>query len=239
MNQNYFVRWSSVSCPYTTAMHVQETKQRVIGYLRVSTQDQAESGLGMEAQRSDISAVAGHKGWDVTWHRDDGYTGSNLDRPALTAALLALRNGEADALVVSKLDRVSRSLVDFAGLLERSRLEGWAFVALDLNVDASTPTGELLANIMISVAQWERRTIGQRTSDALRALQAQGVVLGRPRVVSPTTAQTIGRWRRAGASWAAIAGALNDQGVPTAHGGKKWHASTVRQVHESRQRVPA
>jgi DNA invertase Pin-like site-specific DNA recombinase len=203
----------------------------VIAYLRVSTSEQADSGLGLEAQRATITQHASHKDWTIVeWCVDAGTTGKHMDRPGLTHALSLLRRKEADCLVVSKLDRVSRSVVDFAHLLDTSRREAWSFVAIDLNVDTSTPTGELLANVMMSVAQWERRTIGLRTSEALQALRGQGVRLGRPVLVSGATAQRIGRWRASGCSYQAIAEALNDLGEPTVHGGRRWYASTVRGV---------
>src|SRR5690606_18203824 len=171
--------------------------------------EQARSGLGLEAQRSRIADEAGRRGWVITWACDDGYTASNLNRPALTDSLAALRAGEGAGLVVAKLDRLSRSLMDFAALMETARSEGWAVVALDLGVDMSTPSGEMLANVLASFAQYERRLIGQRTTDALAALRALGVVLGRPRVVSAAVAERIGRWRAAGCTWRAIADALN------------------------------
>ena len=81
---------------------------------------------------------------------------------------------------MARLERLSRSLIDFAELLRQARAGGWNVVALDLGVDLSTPQGEFLANAMASAAQWERRIIGQRTKDALAVKRAQGVRLGRP-----------------------------------------------------------
>jgi len=206
----------------------------VIPYLRVSTQEQADSGLGLEAQRATINQHAAHREWSVVrWAVDDGYTAATLTRPALMDALTQLRAHTADALVVSKLDRLSRSLLDFAALMETARREGWAVIALDLGVDMTTPAGEMLANVMASFAQYERRLIGQRTRDALQALKSRGARLGRPVVVQRSTAERIGLWRAAGCTWAACADALNAAGVPTAHGGKRWYASTVRSVIRS------
>ena len=82
--------------------------------------------------------------------------------------------GEADAVVVAKLDRLSRSVVDAGRLLEEARKRGFNIVALDLGLDLSTPTGELVANVLAAVAQWERRMIGQRTSEALQVKIAGG-----------------------------------------------------------------
>lgn len=93
-----------------------------------------------------------------------------LPRPQLST----LRRGEADAVVVAKLDRLSRSVVDAGRLLEEARQGGFNIVALDLGLDLSTPTGELVANVLAAVAQWERRMIGVRTSEALQVKIAGG-----------------------------------------------------------------
>jgi DNA invertase Pin-like site-specific DNA recombinase len=156
-------------------------------------------------------------------------SGSNMRRPALTEALDMLDRREADVLVVAKLDRLSRSVADFVGLLERARRNGWALVALDLGVDTSTPTGELMAHITSSVAQWERRIIAERTSDALQAMKARGVRLGRPVTMADEVRHRIAAERAAGETLAAIADRLNSENVPTARGGR-WYPSTVKAV---------
>lgn len=204
----------------------------VVAYLRVSTEEQADSGAGLEAQRAAIQAEASRRGWTVTaWFEDAGASGKSLNgRPALTQALDAVRGRQAAALVVAKLDRLSRSLLDFAGLMADAQREGWNLVALDLGIDLSTPAGEFMANVMASAAQWERRIIGQRTRDALAAKKASGVKLGRPRTLDDATAQRIRDAHAAGQSMRAIAAGLNEDQVPTAQGGAKWHASTVRAV---------
>lgn len=209
------------------------TPTDVIGYLRVSTEEQARSGLGMDAQRERIAQEAARRGWKVEWVVDDGFTAGTLDRPGITAALTSLRNGDAAALVVAKLDRLSRSLLDFAGLMERAQRERWNVVCLDLGIDLSTPQGQLMANVMASFAAYERELIRQRTRDALAALKARGARLGRPVGLPPTTRALVGQWRAAGATVAAIATALNTGGVATAHGGRQWYPSTVRAVLRS------
>ena len=201
----------------------------MIAYIRVSTTEQGISGLGLEAQRQAIMQTAAHRDWRLTFIEDTG-SGKDLNRPGLTAALATLRTGGAAGLVIAKLDRLSRSLIDFAALMERARREGWALVSLDLGVDTSTPQGEMLANVMATFAQFERRLISERTKAALAVLRAQGRQLGRPPVLSPALVAAIGQWRGAGCSLGAIAAELNRSGVPTAHGGRQWYPSTVRAV---------
>lgn len=201
---------------------------RVAGYVRVSTEEQAASGLGMQAQRETIRLEADRRGWDVEWATDRGLSARSLDRPGLQNALDRVRDGDAEALVVAKLDRLSRSIHDFAGLMERAKREGWSLVCLDLGVDTTTPSGTLMANVFASFAQFERELIGQRTSDALQALKRQGVRLGRPCGLPDEVLDRVWREREAGRTLQEIADGLGDDGVPTATGRGRWWPSTVR-----------
>lgn len=119
----------------------------MIGYLRVSTEEQASSGLGLEAQRDTITPYAEQHDWDVIWYADEGISGKSLDRPQLQAALERLRPKKRDVagLVVAKLDRLSRSVHDFSEVLALARARRWSLVAIDLGVDTSTVTGKLVA----------------------------------------------------------------------------------------------
>src|SRR5439155_5621071 len=107
---------------------------------------------------------------------------------------------------------LSRSLLDFAALMDRARRKKWALAALDLGVDTSTPSGEMMANVMASFAQFERRLIGQRTKDALAVKRGQGVRLGRPRLIPDSVVARIVAERGEGRSLAAIADTLNSEG---------------------------
>ena len=206
----------------------------VVGYIRVSTDEQADSGLGLAAQRAAVTAEAERRGWHLVAIHEDAQSGRSLDTPGLAAVLAAVEAGEAAGLVVSKLDRLSRSLRDFADLMARAQSRGWNLVALDLGVDLSTAGGEFLANVLASASQWERRIIGQRTKDALAEKRAQGVRLGRPTTLPQAVVERIVAARNDGHGWSVIARDLNAEQVATAHGGAKWHPSTVRAVVQSR-----
>lgn len=206
---------------------------RVLAYTRVSTDEQADSGAGLEAQRAAIAQEARNRGWTLAGaYEDAGASAKSVHgRPGLQAALVAVERGDADAIVVAKLDRLSRSLLDFASLMERSSRKGWAIIALDLGVDTSTPAGEMMAHVLATFAQFERRLIGQRTKDALAVKRAEGVVLGRPVSVEQATLERIVGMRRIERmSFRAIAARLNEEGVPTSRGGAQWYASTVSKV---------
>ena len=204
-----------------------------ITYTRVSTGKQAESGLGLEAQASAIHQAVSTRGWSVVAEMaDEGASAKTLNRPALTDALAMLKAGEANVLVVAKMDRVTRSVVDLAALLERAGREGWSLVALDLDLDTSTPMGEMVANVYVSVGQMERRLIGQRTSAAMQAGKARGARYGRPVAMAESTRQRIAEAKAAGLSLRGIVAVLEAENVPTARGGK-WTAATVRRVLQS------
>ena len=207
---------------------------KVLGYARVSTAEQGLSGAGLEAQCATIAAECERRGWQlVECVQDVGYSGKNMKRPGLVGALEALRAGEADALVVAKLDRLSRSTLDFAGIMADSQRQGWGVVALDVNVDTTTPSGEAMVNMLATFAQFERRVISQRTKDALAVKRAEGKVFGPKPRLPLAVATRIRHERSSGASLQSIADALNADGIPTAHGGEQWWPSTVRGVLRS------
>jgi DNA invertase Pin-like site-specific DNA recombinase len=214
--------------------------QQVVGYIRVSTDEQTSSGLGLDAQRAAIVAECERRGWGLAdIYEDAGASGKSMSgRPALRAALEVVRSHAAGALVVAKLDRLSRSLLDFSTLMVDSQKEGWALVILDLGVDTTTPSGEMIANVMATFAQSERRLIGQRTKDALAVKTREGVKLGRPRSVGDDVVERIRTEREEGKSLRAIATGLNEDGAATGHGGAKWYASTVRAVQGTSTVIP-
>ncbi len=204
---------------------------KMLGYVRVSTEEQAGSGLGLDAQRTAIQAECDRRGWTlVAMIEDAGVSGKTMTRPGMVRALEALARGDAGGMIVAKLDRATRSTIDAARLLALSEREGWKLVALDLGLDPTTPAGELVATIMAAVAQWERRAIGVRTREALAVKRAQGVRLGRPTVLAADVAARLVSAHKAGAGWSEIARKLNSEGIATAHGGSQWHPSTVRAV---------
>jgi DNA invertase Pin-like site-specific DNA recombinase len=204
---------------------------RVIGYLRVSTEQQAASGGGIGAQRASVESEATRHGWgEVEYVTDPAWSAKDLNRPALDDAIARIERGEADVLIASKLDRISRTVHDFSGLMLRAQQNGWRLICIDIAADTGTPTGELFAHITASFAQYERRLISQRTKDALAAKQAAGVRLGRPSVLPSEIVTRIVAERAAGNGLRVIAEGLTAEGVPTARGKAKWSTSSVQAV---------
>src|SRR6478609_5311099 len=175
---------------------------RVLAYVRVSSEEQADSRAGLEAQRAGIQRECERRGWElVEVIEDAGYSAKDLRRPGVRAALEELERGRADALVVAKLDRLSRSMLDFTALMAKAQKQGWALVALDCAVDTTTPAGEAMANVLATFAQFERRLISQRTREALAVKKAAGVRLGRPRTLPATVRNRIKAEREGGATF--------------------------------------
>ena len=202
---------------------------RVIGYARVSTEEQGLSGAGLQAQRAAIIAECERRGWTLVEIAEDVGSGKNLKRPGIRAALDMLENGDAAALVVAKLDRLSRSMLDFAKIMATAQKQSWALVALDVKVDTTSPSGEAMAHMLATFAQFERRLISERTRQALAQKRAAGVRLGAPPEIAPSVARRISKERKAGRTLREIAERLNEDGIATARGGR-WHASTLQRV---------
>lgn len=204
---------------------------KYIGYCRVSTREQGVSGLGLEAQEHAITMAATVAPWSVAEFMAEVGSGSKAaNRPLLQRALAMCQAGEADGIVVARLDRLSRSLTDFAALLALARAKNFNVVALDLGVDLSTPAGELVANVMASVAQWQLRSIQENTKEGLAAARARGVRLGAAPAIEADLAARIRGMRAEGSSLRAVCAALNGEGVPTPRGGLVWRPSSLASV---------
>jgi DNA invertase Pin-like site-specific DNA recombinase len=208
---------------------------RAIAYIRVSTDEQAKSGLSLEAQQATLLAEAERRGWELVEVLVDEVSAKRGNyRPAFARARQLLTAAQADVLLAARLDRMSRSVVDFADLMAAAQDEGWQVVALDLGLDTSTTTGRMVAHILAAVAEAEREVIGQRTSAALLAKRQRGEHVGRRSALPGEIVARIVAERDAGATLTAIADKLNVEQVPTATGADaRWYPSTVSAVLKS------
>lgn len=215
-------------------MSKRRTRPLALAYCRVSTLDQAEFGASLDAQESTLRAEAERRGWDVEVIREEGKSAKSIKgRPLLMDALDRLDRGGADVLLAVRLDRVSRSVVDFSGLMERAQRRGWALTFTATAIDTTDPSGRFSAHIHIAAAEFERALISVRTREGMAQRKAEGATFGR--VVDPAFLPTYRRiiaMHESGASLNGIARTLNAEGIPTAKGGS-WHASTVRAILSS------
>lgn len=207
---------------------VTQSKPIAIAYCRVSTAEQQEQGHSLDDQQAVLAAVAVARGWRLRVAQEVGSGKSLAARPLLTEALRDLDAGRAQVLMAVRLDRLSRSVADFTTLMDRAERRDWDIHVVDLGLDTSTASGRLVAQVLAATAEHERRLIGERTKEGLRAARRKGVRLGRPAVLPESVRERILEARERGDSFRAIAQALNEDGVPTAHGGARWHASSVR-----------
>ena len=220
-------------------------RTRAVAYVRVSTDKQAEHGVSLDAQRAKLEAYASLYDVDlVAVEVDAGVSAKSLDRPALDRALGMLRAGKADAILVVKLDRLTRSVRDLGDLVERYFASGrWALLSVGEQIDTRTAAGRLVLNVLASVAQWEREATGERTSAALAHMRSQGEYTGGEAPYGWRVAAdgvhveadageqgviaAVAELRAAGLSLRAIAAALHERGM-LPRSGRRWHAETVK-----------
>lgn len=224
---------------------------RVIGYIRVSTQEQAREGVSLAAQRTRLIAYAAAMDLElVDIIADEGVSARSLDRPGLKLALAMLRCGEAEGLLIAKLDRLTRRVRDLGQLLEQYFEKSYALVSVSDHIDTRSASGRLMLNVLISVAAWEVETGIERTVEALAEVKAQGGKLGttpygklrtqeedahgrRVMVDAPEETAVIDAvraYKLEGLGVRQIAERLTARGIPTKRGGRQWQPTQVQRI---------
>ena len=156
---------------------------RVVGYARVSTSEQASEGVSLAAQAAKVRGFAALHDLDLVGIEEDaGVSAKTLNRPAVARVLAMLASGEADGVIVAKLDRLSRSVRDWNRLIDEyfGPGPGKQLFSVADSIDTRTAGGRLVLNVLMSVAQWEREAIAERTKDALAHKRSLGEALGPP-----------------------------------------------------------
>ena len=222
---------------------------RFVSYLRVSTDGQGRSGLGLEAQRQAVAAHVAQVDGTLLAEFQEVESGKRADRPQLTAALAACRTRRA-VLVIARLDRLARNARFLLSIVEGSGEAGVVFC--DLPTVPAGPVGRFLVTQMAAVAELEAGLISQRTRAALAVAKARGVKLGNPRLIPGTPAMAaVARTARSrqvaerttdvlamlrqvqdegAGSLRTIAAGLQAHGVLTPTGKAHWSAAQVRRV---------
>ena len=217
---------------------------RLVGYTRVSTIDQADN-TSLEGQRTRILSYGIAMGHEVVKCFEEVASGKQTgNRPEYQKAIAMLTSGEADGLIVAKLDRLGRNVTDLLMFVDEIIAPtGKSLVILDLQIDTSTPAGRMVLTMMGAMAEWERAIIRERVERGRQAKADKGgYAFGAPPIgqkavdgeLVPDEAEQemialIHRHRRSGKSPQKIADFLNAQSIPTKRGGT-WHHSTVRKV---------
>lgn len=219
---------------------------RVAAYLRVSTDEQARSGLGLGAQRAKVDAMATVKDWPApTFYVDEGISGTkeSRSRPALALMMDAVATGAVDAIIINSIDRLARKARLTLELAEEFQRAGVTLVSCKESIDTTTPAGQLFLTVLAGMAQFERDLIAERTRAALaehsqrdgesggrlpygyvRELDGVRIERDQARIV-----RRIFQWRRDGLTLRAIAAQLNKRRYASPQG-KHWHHSSVAAV---------
>lgn len=216
-----------------------------VGYVRVSTERQAERGISLEAQAEKIRAMALVQSVELSeMIIESGESAKSLNRPGMAKLLALVDAGKIKAVIVAKLDRLTRSVKDLCELLERFERRGVALVSVAESLDTGSAAGRLVLNIMAAVSQWEREAIGERTRDALSHKRSQGERVGNiafgfrlaadgqhlePDPAEQAASAEIQRLRRDGATLRGIAAALNHRCFRTRRG-TPWRLESVARV---------
>jgi DNA invertase Pin-like site-specific DNA recombinase len=204
-------------------------------YARVSTQVQVTDGVSLDVQERQLLSAAefhGFETWDVI--REEGKSGKNVKgRPVLQKALKDLELKVADALIVTRIDRLARSTSDFLQIVDQANKQGWRLIMLDLNLDTSTYQGRFVVTVMSALAEMERGIIAARQKDVHKDRRERGIVWGKDMGPMNKTPQDIKdrimTERAAGRPLKKIADALNADGILTDRG-NVWYASSVKNI---------
>jgi len=211
----------------------------IIGYARVSTEKQGDNGVSLDAQQERIYAYCKARGWEAPRVWVEVKSASTIkERPVLSALLEDTPN----TLIVTSLDRLTRSVHDLAFLLDWAKRNEVTLVSITQSLDTSSASGRLMLNVQTSVSQWEREVTGERTKAALDHKKANGKVYG----PTPYGFSRVGDdliehreeqeviasvlwWREAGTSYRDIIKKLSDQGWKSRSGGR-FATSTLKQI---------
>lgn len=229
---------------------MQQARTAVVGYVRVSTEQQAGEGISLDAQRTKLAAYAVAMDLElVEVFEDAGLSAKSLERPGLKRALALLEDGTAAGLLVVKLDRLTRSVRDLGDLVDRYFTSRFSLLSVSDSIDTRTASGRLVLHVLGAVSQWEREATAERTRDALAQLRADGVRLGgeaygwrRCEQVDTSghrswedvgdeldTVRRVRALHADGLSVRGIAAALAAEGRRTKRGGR-WHPTTIQRI---------
>ena len=216
-----------------------------IGYVRVSTDRQAEHCVSLDAQEAKIRAMATVQGAElIDVIVDGGESAKSLNRPGLQRLMELVNGGKVQGVIVAKLDRLTRSVKDLCRLLELFEKRKVALISVAESLDTGSAAGRLVITIMGAVSQWEREAIGERTRDALRHKRSNGERVGNiefgyrlsadlrhlePDPTEQTALGVIRDLRRQGHTLRGIAAILNGRGLRTRRG-TEWRLESVARV---------
>jgi DNA invertase Pin-like site-specific DNA recombinase len=218
--------------------------KKVIGYCRVSTEDQSVHGHSLPAQEQKIRQYADLYGMQISEIvTDAGISAKNFNRPGIQSILTMIRKKEVQAIIVAKLDRLTRNVRDLADIVELCNKTDTALISVNEHIDTGTAAGRMILNMLGVISQWEREAIGERTSASLQYKKQSGkkyncnAIYGYteqdgnliPDETEQNNITLMIHLRDQGLSFKVIAERLNSINIQS-RSGNNWHSEQVRRV---------
>lgn len=208
-------------------------ERRLIAYLRVGPKESPGERPDLDAQLDSIRAACRSNGWELVGVEREERSGRLRRRLGLRGALAACRAGEADGIVVARLDRLTYDIGHLAELVSEAGRDGFAIVSLEPAVDLDSDQGAVLGAVLSEAASWSPRSIVRR-AEVLARTTAEGAIVargpGRPPSTPVEIAERIRSMRARGLTLQAICDTLNREGVPTPRGGALWRPTSLRAI---------
>ncbi len=216
-----------------------------VSYCRVSTSDQAEKGVSLDAQKEKIKQYASLYNYDIIEEIcDAGFSGKDINRDGIQKILLLMRENSISAVIVSKLDRLTRSVKDLIEIVDLANKNNIAIVSVSEHIDTSSAAGRMMLNLLTVISQWERETISERTKTSLQYKKQNGRVYNGvalygfksdngflvPDNNEQSAIEYIMREYKSGKKVASICRGLRGRGIKTRNGNEVWSSPVVKKI---------
>lgn len=225
------------------------TIMKVACYIRVSSDEQADSGLSLAHQKKKLELLAEVQDWTIVdLIEDAGLSAGSMNREGLQEILGLVRSRKIEGVLVFKLDRLTRSLRDLLSLMDEFKRYKVRLVSASENLDTSTAAGRFFIQMLGSISEWEKAAIGERTGAAISQLRSNGKRFSRfapygwryrsngemvPSDAEQETIKVMKQLRQDGLSLAKIGTALVDEGRRPRNGKRSWSTTLIRRVLQS------
>lgn len=207
--------------------------RRLIAYLRVGPKELPTERPELDDQLAAVRDACARNGWDLVGIEQEIRSGRLRRRQGLRGAIAACRAGQADGVIVARLDRLTYDIEHLADLVSVAGRDGFSIISLDPAVDLDSEQGAVVGAVLSAAASWSSRSIVRR-AEALARTKAEDAIVsrrpGRPTSTPSELAERIREMRERGLTLQAICDTLNREGVPTPRGGAMWRPTSLRAI---------